>query len=285
VTFRQGSQEQVVFALGQAARPGAYPYRWGTTIGELLAECGGPGPHAALHRALVLQGSKAEPVDLDKLLKGDTSQNRPLHPGDVLLIPEITDRVLVLGQVARPGYQDLKDDMRLIDAVTEAGPQLTAAPERITVMREGQIVKSDLETFLRKADVEQNVKLAAGDVVFVPETDRRILIMGEVGHPGPLTMSDEFPKTVMDAILAVGGPNRGAKMSDVTVVRQDAAGKTKEIHVNLDRFIHGGAADQNIPVQARDVIYVPAGFGLTFANFMGTLSNLAVLKFLLGITP
>ncbi len=288
VTFRQANPEKdMVFVLGQVTRPGPYEYRRGWTLAELLAMAGGPTTGAALRRALVLRRGTAIPIDLDRLLNGDTSKNIELKPGDVLVVPElaVTERVLVLGEVTKPGYQDLKSGDRVVDMITKAGgPTVKSAPERISIMRNGDTLKSDLEAFLRQGVLDQNVLMEPGDVVFVPQTDRRVLVMGAVAKPGPYYLDPQVPFRVLDAIAAAGGPIKGANLSSVSVVRQGTSGeKAGSVTLNLDDALKNGGAAQNILLKAGDVIFVPEGFQIQFSDIVETLTGIKLLRFLFGL--
>jgi protein involved in polysaccharide export with SLBB domain len=285
VTLRQGTTDKdFVYVLGQVARPGPYEFRRGWTVAELLAMAGGAAPHAALRRAVVLRRSVAIPIDLEKLLAtGDTSQNPELKPGDVLVVPELNERVLVLGEVAQPGYQDLKEGDRIVDTLTRAGgPTIKAAPEGIAIMRNGEPVKVNLEVFLRQGDLSQNVMMQAGDVVNVPETDRRVLVMGEVAKPGRYFLDPHTPSRVLDAIMMAGGPNRGAKLTATMVIRE-VGDKPSSIPINLGQALRNGSSDQNIIIKPGDVVYVPTGFQVQLHDVLQTISGMWLLRYLLGI--
>ncbi len=82
-----------VKVIGQVQKPAAIPYREGMTVLDALLAVGGLGTFAAgdrSHLVRTVDGKETEiRLKLDALLnKGDMSQNVPLHPGDVLVVPE-----------------------------------------------------------------------------------------------------------------------------------------------------------------------------------------------------
>jgi polysaccharide export outer membrane protein len=82
-----------VKVTGQVKTPEALPYHEGMTVLDAVLAVGGLTDFAAGNRAKVVRtvdGKNQEiKIRLDRLLdKGDMSQNIPLRPGDVLLIPE-----------------------------------------------------------------------------------------------------------------------------------------------------------------------------------------------------
>lgn len=79
--------------VGQAASPKAVPYRSGLGILDVLIEVGGLSQYAAGNRAKIVRVEGGKPLEIrvrlaDLINKGDVSQNLPLQPGDVLVIPE-----------------------------------------------------------------------------------------------------------------------------------------------------------------------------------------------------
>lgn len=168
---------------GFVNRPGAYEIRPGDTLIALLNQGGGPVPDRAdLRRATLRRGNSREliPIDLySMLIKADTSQNYLIEDGDELIVPEETrNRILVLGQVARPGVYSYKEPMTLADAISQAGGEIPTRSwfSKTMVMRErpgmpGQYIRieADFVRFIRKGDATQNVTLLPGDLVYVPE--------------------------------------------------------------------------------------------------------------------
>ncbi len=66
------------------------PFRQGMTVLDLVLEAGGVTEFASSGKTVLYRraGDRIE-IDLDRILdRGDMSTNYPLHPGDVLTIPE-----------------------------------------------------------------------------------------------------------------------------------------------------------------------------------------------------
>lgn len=82
-----------VKVIGQVARPQAIAYRQGMTVLDAVLAVGGLTDYAAGNRARIVRtvdGKETQiSLRLDALVnKGDMSQNLPLKPGDVLVVPE-----------------------------------------------------------------------------------------------------------------------------------------------------------------------------------------------------
>lgn len=79
--------------IGQVKEPQALPYHEGMTVLEALLDAKGLSQFAAGNRAKIVRvvGGKTEEikVKLEALVNsGDMTQNLPLQPGDVLVVPE-----------------------------------------------------------------------------------------------------------------------------------------------------------------------------------------------------
>ena len=84
---------------------------------------------------------------------------------------------------------------------------------------------------------------------------KKYSILGKVARAGssPLT----GPMTVLDAIAAAGGFQDFAKRKKVYILRTGPDGREQRIPFNYPEVIKGEHAEQNIRLQARDIIIVP----------------------------
>jgi polysaccharide biosynthesis/export protein len=88
------SASSQVTIVGQASNPKSIPYRQGLRVLDAIIAVGGMSEFASGNRAkLVRTGPNGERLEtrirLKNLMeKGDLSQNLPLQPGDVIVIPE-----------------------------------------------------------------------------------------------------------------------------------------------------------------------------------------------------
>jgi protein involved in polysaccharide export with SLBB domain len=273
---------QFIYMIGQVVRPGIFEYQAGWTLAQVLAVAGGTTPRAALRRTLVIRGNETITVDLESLLvRGVAAANIALVPGDVVIVSEYDerDRVQIFGQVNTPGYALILPTDRLMDIITKAGGvTLRAAPESIRLLRNGQTLSLNLETFLRNNAWDQNVQVQAGDVIFVPETENRIVVIGEVLRPGQYAFRNG--ERVTDVIAAAGGTTRRASLADISLIRQEPGQqRPTQIRVNLENH-RDNAAAQNPPLRPGDVIYVSEPSGFTWEKMWETLRSISPLYFL-----
>jgi len=187
--------------------------------------------------------------------------------------------VYLLGQVARTGAYEMQKDWTLAELLAVAGgPTPGAALPRALILRKSTTIPVDLEQLLVEGNAAANVPLEPGDVVIVPETKNRVVLMGEVAKPGPyLFRSDD---RIVDILSAAGGPTPKASLSDIGIIRQQGP-KTSVTHVDLDKFYKNGDISQNAPLQPGDIVYVPGRGGVTWDSFLQTLTPLTYLFLLL----
>lgn len=93
VTNFVGTYGDQIRVVGQAVNPQSLPYRNGMTLLDVMIAVGGLGEFAAGNRARLVRNQDGKPVEMrvrleDLLNGGDIGANRPVQPGDVLIIPQ-----------------------------------------------------------------------------------------------------------------------------------------------------------------------------------------------------
>ena len=175
-----------IFVLGDAYRPGSYTVSALTTMTNALFVSGGINTIGSLRNIqLKRNGRLVTTLDLyDLLLRGDTSGDSRLQPGDVIFIPPVGKRVGVDGEVRRPALYELKGEQSVNDILRLAGNLLpTAYPkasqiERINERRERTIVNVDLSTNTGRA-----TKVESDDVIRVYSVlEKREDVVTLAGH-------------------------------------------------------------------------------------------------------
>lgn len=82
-----------VNVIGQVAKPGPFPYHQGMTVLDAVNAAGGLTTYAAGNRARIVRQVDGHErnirIKLNRLMqKGDLSQNFPLQPRDVIVVPQ-----------------------------------------------------------------------------------------------------------------------------------------------------------------------------------------------------
>ena len=97
-----------VFVMGEVERPGSYTVSGLSTITSALYTSGGIKTTGSLRDIqLKRRGTVVSRLDLyDLLLRGDTSRDTKLQPGDVVFIPAVGPTAAVEGEVRRPAIYE-----------------------------------------------------------------------------------------------------------------------------------------------------------------------------------
>jgi polysaccharide export outer membrane protein len=145
----------------------------------------------------------------------------------VLVSDYQSQKVSVMGQVARPGQYPLDASKKVLDALALAGGVLndTAADDATLVRADGSRVVIDLQT-LFDGDPGVNLVVQDGDTVFVAHAPQ-FYIYGEVQHPGQYRL---VRNTSISQAISIGGglTPRGTQRGAI-VKRLDTAGKERKI--------------------------------------------------------
>ncbi len=113
-----------------------------------------------------------------KELDDDITKKLSLYIKD----PEVTviiekfggEKILVLGQVSRPGVYKLTGGARLLEAIAMAGDFTDHAVLKSTLivrgtLKEPELIKIDAQRILRRASLKDNILLHRGDIIYVPK--------------------------------------------------------------------------------------------------------------------
>ena len=180
-----------VFILGEANRSGSYTVSSLSTITNALFVSGGVKKIGSLRNIqLKRNGKTVNTLDLyDLLLKGDTSKDVRLQPGDVIFIPTVGDLVSVAGNVKRPAIYEVKREHHLEDFIKLAGGVLSNANlDDVKITRIKDNKSREILTIDYSTNAGQQIKVKAGDIIEVNEVlsdiGNSVAIEGHVKRPG-----------------------------------------------------------------------------------------------------
>ena len=264
-----------VSVLGHVKAPGLLRVSSDITVLEALSRAGGVSEEADLRGALVLRGQQLVPIDFMRLLKqGDPSQNVPLQPGDVILIPSVNEKkVFVLGQVANPLVLPLTPDLNLVEAISRAGG-VTEDADLVgaLVVRNGQALPVNFDKLMRGGDLSQNVRLQADDTILVPNVkDKKVYILGSVRTPLVAPLRPDA--TLVEAVSMAGGFLPGARTSNVLLVR-GGLGAPQLFSIDFDEIVRGSVSAQTTLLQPGDIVYVPRTVISNLASFFQDITSI-----------
>jgi len=252
-----------VFVLGEVKSPGVYTVSSLASISNALLSSGGPTPLGSLRRVkLKRKGKVITAIDLyDFLLKGDTSKDIRLEPGDIVFVPQAGPMVSVSGNVKRPAIYELKRRRTLKTVLRLAGGlRPRAFNQRIQIERAYKNrVQIILDISYEELQRKKAVPLQDGDVVrifsILPSPINAVYLYGNVLRPGQYEYKPEL--RILDIL-----PNLEALSVDTyfdyALIKRY---RSEEMEAELIPFDLGGLLlsqdmTQNIPLMPKDEVYV-----------------------------
>jgi len=255
-----------VAIVGMVNKSGAYPWRPGITLRDLLLLARGPRVGADLKEAEIARlpadrtgGQLATtirvPLDSTYLFERDSSGRYLGPPGitvpasgaaEVALQPydnvlilkqpdfELQRTVTLSGEIRYPGTYSLKSKSdRLLNLLQRAGGLTTHAyPEGVRFYRYANRVGRidvNLTEALKDSTSRYNVILQGGDSIDIPEFEPSVRISGAVNSPGSVVWQKGM--SLGDFISAAGGFAQHADKGNVSVRYANGRVETEHHHV------------------------------------------------------
>ena len=143
-------------------------------------------------------------------------------------------QIYVAGEARRPGVYTVSSLSTLIDALfASGGPSVQGSLRHIELRRCGtSIADFDLYAFLVHGDKSKDVKLASGDVIFIPPVGPQVAVTGSVRVPAIYELlADE---SLSGAIADAGGVSSIASESRVSIERIENHNARQALEVAYD---------------------------------------------------
>ena len=176
---------------------------------------------SALHSAALAAGSN-NAVDYYKI-----------QPGDVLLVSVWKEEELIQEVIVRP---DGQITFPLVGEVNAAGNSI----EDLRLF-----ISEGLKKYIPDPVVTVSVKQLAGNTIYV---------LGKVNRPGIFPIVRDVD--VMQALSLAGGTSTYAALNDIKILRREN-GKVRALSFKYGEVEKGKRLEQNIVLQAGDVVVVP----------------------------
>ena len=179
-----------VYVTGFARRPGNYTVSSLSTLVNALFVSGGPSPQGSMRDVELKRGGKTiSRFDLyDFLLRGDSSQDVPLQPEDVIFIPAVGPQVAIAGAIRVPAIYELGKETTLGDEINAAGGLSTVADGSQVMIERIKDHASRNVTELPLNDQTLKTPLQDGDIIRIislsPKIENAVILRGNVAVPG-----------------------------------------------------------------------------------------------------
>lgn len=253
-----------ILVLGEAYKPGSYSVSSLTTVSHALFVSGGVSDIASLRNIQVKRAGKVvSNFDLyDLLIKGDSSKDIVLKPGDVVFVPSVGSQVTVEGLVKRPAIFELKQDETAKQLLNMAGGLKPEAYAKNVVV----------ERFNNQRKEILSVDFSKSNISYIPQDGDRvrfnsvssqyensISLIGAVARPGNYQWYQG--KRISDVLKSVRGdllPQ--ADLSYGLLIRETNINGDIEAHqFDVAQAIIKNA-DNNLALKANDKIIVFSRF-------------------------
>lgn len=250
-----------VFVLGEVNKPGSYSVDGLSTMTNALLNGGGITNIGSLRSVeLKRAGKLVGTLDLyDLLLKGDTSRDLRLRPGDVVHVPTIKKTISISGEVRRPGIYELKNEKKLKQVLKLAGGLLpTALKNNIKLERVIGSEKKLIDINLAQKD-STSIEIESGDVLLIETVlDRKenvVYLEGEVLASGGYQWKPDMQ--LLDVIKSMRNLKPNADSEYVIIKRYlPPEYELSVLTSNLRKAFANPKGHSNIYLQPRDEVSV-----------------------------
>jgi len=249
-----------VFVLGDVNRPGSYVIGGLATISSALYHGGGISKVGSLRNIqLKRSGRTVATLDLyDLLLRGDTSGDQRLQPGDVIFVPPVGAMIGVGGAVKRPAIYETKGATSVADIVRVAGGLTADAWGAGTRLARIDGDRTTVAVDLGDADDAKRL-VRAGDTIIVPEVlpdlEETVVLSGHVYRPGNYEWQAGMRLT--DLIRSTKELMPGVDTGYVLIRREKERGQPIDVvSANLDEALQSPGTEADVRLEAADTVHV-----------------------------
>jgi polysaccharide export outer membrane protein len=168
----------------------------------------------------------------------------------------ISQRITLVGQFKNPGTYDYPTKQRLLDAIALGGGLSEKAGQMVQIRKsrhlQGQpdVVMVDLDQLIRKGNVQQNIEINGGDVLFIPEAGV-FFVDGAVKRPGAFAIKHRT--VIQEALVEAGGLESWAVKDKIKLVRMAQNGEREIIDLDLNQ-----PGVKEMAINDRDMLMVDA---------------------------
>ncbi len=251
-----------VFVLGEANNPGSYAVSGLATITTALFASGGVKPIGSLRNIeLKRDGKTVRQFDLyDLLMRGDSSNDVNLKPGDVVFIPAVGPTASAQGEVRRPAIYELKGSVNVAELVEMAGGFTTDADSsKASLARIDEQHRRIVNDVDLTAGAAKPLPVRNGDALTVfrlrPTLDSGVVVQGQVFRPGMFAWRDGLRLT--GVIGSITELKADADQHYLLVRRESGADRhISVVSADLAAAIRDPGSAANIALWPRDQITV-----------------------------
>lgn len=283
-----------VAIVGSVIRPAIYELKEGEKLSDLYNFCGGLQVDAyasRIHIERLSTPDKRKMIDSDILdidisfntAKDFQESNFTLENGDIIRVFSMTDyrvnRVVILGNVNKPGTYALTEGMRVKDLIMKADSfARNTFQERATLLRRLPNLRRKVIGFNPSkallGDIVENLLLQNEDSIFIYKEqdlfpEHKTAIYGAVKEQG------EYPRyegmTVADLVMLAKGLREDANFEGWELARVDTSSigsYSKTIRFNVNVNYWDDSVCNNLILKDFDIVVVPVNPKFSRPNYV-----------------
>jgi protein involved in polysaccharide export with SLBB domain len=238
-------------------QPGNYSISSLASVYNALHLAGGPGKNGSYRNIELIRNNKIyKNVDIYKfLVKGDQSDNVNLRDNDVIRIPAYTQRVVVEGEVKRPGIFEMKNGEKFSDLLSFAsGFNEFAYTASVNVL---QKTGKEFKVHDINESEYNSYQPQSGDVFKVTKIlnrfENRIKIEGAIFRPDYYSFTEGM--RISDLVTRAEGLKEDAYSKRARIIRLKTDLTTEIVNVDLGAALSGDL-NADIELKREDVVTV-----------------------------
>jgi protein involved in polysaccharide export with SLBB domain len=251
-----------VFVLGAAKYPGAYAVSGLATVTTALFAAGGVQAIGSLRSVQVKRGGEmVRRFDLyDLLMRGDSSNDIKLLPGDVVFIPSVGPTAALDGEVQRPAIYELKE-RDTVASLIQMGGGLTPTAD------DGSAALIRVDARQRRVVLDVNpvaapgasLSLRNGDALHVarlrPQLDSGVILQGYVYRSKYVAWHEGL--RISEVIPSIDDLKRDADQHYLMIRRELPPNRIVAVlSADLAAALHAPGTPADTPLMPRDTITV-----------------------------
>lgn len=238
-------------------QPGNYAVSSLATVFNALHMAGGPAKNGSYRNIeLVRNNTVIRNIDIYRfLVSGNQSDNVGLKENDVIRIPAYSQRVILEGEVKRPGIFEMRKGESFAELLSFAsGFNEFAFTASVNIIQ-----KTSKEFKVRDIQAAEfsTYKPQSGDVFKVSRIlnrfENRIKITGAVFRPNTYSFYEGMQ--ISDLLKQAEGLKEDAYLKRATVLRLKADLTTEAVHVNLASVLNGDV-QADLALRKEDIVTV-----------------------------
>jgi len=195
-------------------------------------------------------------AELKELLGRKLTELYPNFEMNVTMESLRTIEVFIVGEANKPGTYSVSSLSTMITVLyASGGPSKKGSLRNIQLVRNGEVIKTlDLYDFFIKGIKNDEIKLQAGDTVFIPVIEPVAGIAGYVKRPAIYELKDK--QTIGDLVEIAGGLMSVGHIQNVVVERITDHQKRVVTSFNLDPKNNQADANFGMKLQDGDLVKI-----------------------------